>query len=152
MSRKAKRSNSDQKRHADRRQKEKDDALVTDTVAQLGCSAATARDMLGQCSYRRDEIDLDLTFAGLARHVWTGRPGRGEQLVPLIDEIIAEQQRHAKVMDNIGERLRPIANAEHEHLPPHTVDPDHVRRALLPPPDDRPSRADGQIPTESDGR
>lgn len=152
MSRKPKRSKPDRKRHEHRRQQQKEDALVKDTVAQLGCSADTARDMLGQCNHRLDEIDVDLTFAGLARHVWSARPGRGEQLAPLIDELIAEQQRHAKAMESIGNRLQPIVNAEHEHLALDAVDPDYVRRTIFTPPEDRPGRVDGQIPTESDGR
>ncbi len=151
MSRKPKRPKPGQKRKAQTDQ-EKEDALVQDTVAQLGCCAATARDMLGQCHHRLDEIDIDLVFARLARHVWGERPGRGEQLTPLIDELIAEHQRHAKVMENVGERFQRIADGEHEHLAPDAVDPDYVRRAIFTPPEDRPDQIDGQISTESCGR
>ena len=148
MSRRQKRPKPRRKRKAQTDQQKEDD-LVQDTVAQLGCCADTARDMLGQCHRRLDEIDIDIVFAGLARHVWGERPGRGAQLTPLIDELIAEHQRHAKAMAQIGERLQPIVEGEHEHLALDAVDPDYVRRMLFTPPEDRPDQVDGQISTDS---
>ncbi len=115
---------------------EKQEALVKDTVARLGCSAETAQDMIGQCNARLEEIDIDLTFAGLAHDVWAGRAGRGAELTPLVEALMAEQLRHAEAMQALGQRFHAIAQAEHEHLADDAVDADYVRRTLLTPPEE----------------
>lgn len=139
----------ERERLREQRTRREQDAVVEDTTARVGCTADTAGDMIAQCESRLDDIESDLTFAGLALDVWRDRlPGR--QLAPLIEELIAEQRRHGAAMDSIAQRLVPIAEGEHEHLADDEVDPAWVRQALFTPPEDRP--LDRQIPTISGRR
>ena len=152
MSRKQKLSPVERERRRDRRQQEQQDLVVEDTVALLGCSVDTANDLFHQAEDRLLEADVAVAFVRLAREVWGGRPGRGQDLTPLLDELAAELERHAQTVESIAERLHPLAHGEHQHLEDNAVSPERVRLALFPPPEKLRKRIGGQIPTDSGGR
>jgi hypothetical protein len=139
MSRKPKRKSHEKKRAKVHSRQQEENDLVAEMVAELGCSTATAREMLAQCNCRLDEIEIDLSFTDVARHLWQGRPGCGEELTFLIDELTAEQQRHATVMKALGARLQSVVDAnDHEHREINGAEVEYIRRSLVAPPEDRP--------------
>jgi hypothetical protein len=154
MARKHRLSKAARERRREQHEKEHHDLIVRDTVASLRCPADTAADMKNHCHRRLQDIDVDLTFAELAQEVWRERPGH-EELASLIDALIAEQHRHAKVMETLTPRFVALATADHEHhtdLEAGQVDPARVRYILFTLPEDRAGDIDRQISTESDRR
>jgi hypothetical protein len=142
MSRKPKLSRTEKDRRKQARERQEQAALVQDTINCFGCSVETADDMAHQCESRLADIDVDLTFADLAHHVWAGRPGHGVLLDPLLAELVAEQERHAAAMAALALRFRAVAeSAQHQHLDDDAIDPDYVRTMLFTPPEDRRPRA-----------
>lgn len=145
-------SKAERERRREKRADQEEENLVQDTVARLGCTVKTAEDMTAQSERRLEDIDLDVTFTGLALDVWRDRPA-GRDLVPLLEQAIAEQRRHAEVIRTLRERFHALSDREHEHLPDDAIDPEWVRRGLFTPPEDRPQiDVDRQIPTESTRR
>jgi hypothetical protein len=152
MSRKQRRSKVERERERERKRRRDDDVLVEDTVARVGCTVDTAEDMTGQCEDRLADIDFHLTFAKLALGVWRDQP-LGKELVPLLEDMIVEQRRHAAVMNSLAERFQALSRREHEHLPLGAVDPNWVRSVIFAPPEDLTHQdVDRQIPTDSNRR
>jgi hypothetical protein len=143
-------TNADRERRRDERLAKEQDVIVQDTLARVTCTVKTAEDMTAQCECRLEEIEGDLTFAGLAFDVWR-RQSAGQELVPLLEQLLAEQRRHAEVMGALAQRFDVLTQREHEHLSPDAVDLAWLRGVLFPQPAD-PVAVDRQISTESGRR
>ena len=120
----------ERRRHQQLRAAQVETAVVQDTVTTLVCSVGTASRLIEQCLERLDEIQFDQRFARLARDIWRGRAGAAE-LASAVDDLLAEEDRHANTMGRLALRLKAIGDEAHQHLPPDTVDIGEVRAALF---------------------
>ena len=139
----------ERERRRDRRAAAEQETLVQDTVARVGCTVNTAEDMAAQCESRIEDVECDLTFAWLAHDVWRDRI-EGKDLMPLIEELLAEQRRHGAAMHLLAQRFRTLCDGEHQHLGDDEVDPAWVRQQIFTLPEEQP--LDRQIPTDSSRR
>lgn len=120
-------SKDERRRRQKQRQKERcrpgDEDVVKDTAAVFTCSTETASDFAGQCDRRRDDIEVDLVFSGLALEIWK-RSGRSEQLTAILEDLVAEQRRNLEVIAALERRFIELQVANgHDHLDP----PEHYR-------------------------
>jgi len=131
MSRRKKRSRAQrQPRHVPTKQLEDD--VVRDTAAVFTCSSRTAADFASQCNSLREDLACDIAFNRVAHEIWTGRPGRAEELAAALDAFLAERQRHEAALAELSRRFATLADESiHEHLDPPEAYRDLVRQRVF---------------------
>lgn len=101
---------------------QKHEDAIRDTAAVFTCAHEMAEDCATECERRLGEIDLDLDYRRVAHDIWVGRTGRVEPLIAAMAELIAENQRHQKVMTGLFERFEALGKLDDFHV--HIDTPD----------------------------
>jgi hypothetical protein len=107
------------------------DDVIQDTAAVFSCLHETAQDFEYQCKTNVEDLKGDLRFTQFAHEIWSGKPGRAQELSAALDALRTERQRHLDTLTTISRAFTRLANDNiHEHL--DVLDKEYVRRRLFP--------------------
>ncbi len=106
-----------QRQTARQRQQEQDRAVVEDMASKYTCSNGVARDFLGQCELRIDDLDFDLRCSQLALDFWVDPPEPARPVIDALRDLDAERRRHVEALAQLRERFLDLTKSEaHQHL------------------------------------
>jgi hypothetical protein len=128
----------ERRRRASLRAVEQEAALAQHAAKILCCSAETAMEFIDSCVNRLEDIESEMGLGLLASRLWSEH-AQDAELAGVLQELVAEQERHMTAIGRFALRFKAIADQGHRHLPMGAVDPQEVYEALFSPPD-----ADGE--------
>lgn len=134
-----------------RREVERNGALVARHVENFSCSTGAADDAAGRCHERLGDLDFDIDLTTAILDMWR-RTHPDHPIVPPLEALVAEQQRHVRALEEILARLAPYWGKDataHAHADPNRDDVYRIGNIIIG--DDLPEvlpEIDGQIHTE----
>jgi ABC-type transporter Mla subunit MlaD len=103
---------------------------VQDTAGRFTCALETSRDLAHACERRLEDLQVDLIYYALARDIWRDQAPRTASLAAILSDFVAEVERHQRALEDLAQRLAPLAADEDFHV--HLDPPDSYRDLYSP--------------------
>ena len=111
---------------------EQDEELIADTTRIFTCFTTLTHDFLHQCVDQIDRVECDIDYNRLAIQMWTGGPGRADDLVAVLSDFVALRERYHAALSALRPRLDELlAIPTHDHLEPADRWHELIRKQVL---------------------